>query len=100
MSNTKWRKFFGFLDGYRPRPRRIIWKFVDNERLFETPLPRRSDLEDTHLVDGKFQPFVYKEVHWVKVFTDEPAAMRESLGLYGNFDCELASDGLTVFGYR
>ena len=100
MSNTKWRRFFGYLDGYTPRPRTIIWKFVDDERLFETALPERRDLGETHLVDGRFQPFVYKEVQWVKVLTDDPAALLEFLGQRGKFDCEPAIDGLKVFGYR
>ena len=100
MSNAKWRKLFRTLDSLQLRPGICRWKFVDDERIFESFLPTTKDLEETHLVDGQFQPFVYKEIQWIEVVTDDQARIVEALEQVGTFEIEVMSDGVRLYGYR
>ncbi len=100
MSDAKWRKTFRTLAALEPRPHTCRWKFVGDERTFETSLPTFHDLEDTHLVDGRFQPFVYKDIEWIEIVTGNQAQVIDALTRVGAFEIEVTADGVRLYGYR
>lgn len=115
MSNAKWRKAFRILYSIEPPLTRCLWKFVADERVFSTGVPREEDLLDTHLADGRFQPeFVYREIEWVEIPAqyqiddtgDAPqivhqkvSVVLEALNKAGKFPVALPESGLLLYGY-
>lgn len=118
MSNTKWRKAFLVLSSPDLDLTVCHWKFVTDERVLITSLPRESDLLEAHLADGLFQPeFVYREIEWIEIpvqyqIEDNRPNSRPPLTIYqnvtealealnkvGQFPVELVESGLVIRGY-
>ncbi len=100
MSDSKWRKVFILLSASELGLSTCFWKFVDDDRLFQTGIPAAEDLSEGHLVDGRFQPFIYKEIEWVELRTSDVFPIMEALRHAGNFDCHIITAGLRIYGYR
>lgn len=100
MSDTKWLKVLRALSTVEREIDHLEWKFVDESRVYRTPIPGAQDLAATRLKDGRFQPFEYRDVEWLDVITNTPPAVREQLASCGKRLIESLPTGLRIVGYR
>ena len=100
MSDSKWRKVFVFLFTPELGLSGCRWKFVDDERVFQTGLPRADDLAESHLLDGSYQPFVYKDIEWIEVASSNVDDILAGLERVGHFDVKSVVGGMRIYGYR
>jgi len=99
MSNAKWRKVLSLLaDSIYPISC-YRWKFVDAERAFETGVIEEDEIEESHLKDGKNQPFIYKEIEWLEVVTDYTKEITDELLKRGQFALDKSESGFKIIGY-
>ena len=99
MSNAKWRKALTILaapelgvSGYR-------WKFVDDERVGTTLVVGAEDLEETCLRDGRFFPYVYREIEWLETETAQADEATAALARAGKFPIQTCDGGIRLLGY-
>jgi hypothetical protein len=100
MSNAKWRKALRTLAAADLGILGCRWKFVDDERVFATDVVGEQDLGESHVRDGRFQPFVYKEIEWLEVLTAQPGEATAALARVGKFAVQPCETGIRLLGYR
>jgi hypothetical protein len=105
MSNAKWRKLLAllanspYLTNSTYGQSRYRWKFVDSERIFETPVIEIYELDEKHIKEGNNQPFIYREVEWLEVVTDHTKEITEELLKRGQFALDKSESGFKIFAY-
>jgi hypothetical protein len=99
MSDAKWRKALRTLAAPELGVLGYHWKFVDSEGIFATGVIGEQDLEETHLRDGRFQPFVYREIEWLEVLTTQPDEATAVLAQVGKFAVRPSEAGIRLLGY-
>ena len=100
MSDAKWRKALALL-ACRDYPiSRYRWKFVDEEKVFETPVIEAGEIGERNINDGRNQPFAYREVEWLEVMTEHVEEVGKQLLARAKFALEESESGIRVIGYR
>ena len=105
MSNAKWRKLLTLLANSiylvnSPYLRdRYRWKFVDSEKIFETPIIEVEELDENYIKDGRNQPFIYREVEWLEIVTDDPKEITDELLKHGQFALDKSEKGFKIIAY-
>ena len=100
MSDAKWRKALAVLASCNHPISRYRWKFVDEERMFETPVIEAGEIGERSIRDGRNQPFVYREVEWLEVITGHSGEVDKQLLARAKFALEESESGLRIIGYR
>jgi hypothetical protein len=100
MSDAKWRKALRILAAADLGVRGYRWKFVYDEHVVATGVVGEQDLDERHVRDGRFQPFVYKEIEWLEVLTAQPDEATAALARAGKFAVEPCEGGVRLLGYR
>ena len=100
MSDAKWRKALAVLASCGYPISRYRWKFVDEERVFETPPIEAGEIGEKNIRDGRNQPLVYREVEWLEVITEHGEEVGKQLLARAKFALEESGSGLRVIGYR
>ena len=118
MSNAKWRKLFSVINEQNLKLHKCVWKIVGNKEPQKGFVPDCSQLGDTFVGDcGALNgPLEYKFIEWVFIprtteyreyecapvnsIDQDIEFVVEQLNSLGNFELELSSDGLKIFGYK
>ena len=100
MSNAKWRKLFQTTAQPELEVKGYHWKFVDSDLIITTAAIVESDLNEANLRDGRVQPFIYKDIEWLELITDNPTKAIEALAAIGHFTTKATASGFQVFGYQ
>ena len=99
MSDSKWRKALLALAAPELAIRGYRWKLVADERVFATDVVGERDIEQSHLRDGRFQPFAYKEIEWLEALTAQPEEVAAALAQVGKFAVQPCAAGIRLLGY-
>lgn len=118
MSNTKWRKLFEGLEQHAAPVVGYRWKFLDAELgAVEYGLPRASDLRESGLKDGRYQPIEFEDVEYLLIPKAVPdirynyraevpdieqpiQAIESILRTLGAYPVETTEQGLVIKGYE
>jgi hypothetical protein len=99
MSNAKWRKTLAKLARSEIVLTSYRWKFVDDEKTIITDVVPEKDLGPCSLYDGRFQPFIYKDIQWLEVITSQPDEAVADVTEIGQFAIERTNEGFLIRGY-
>jgi hypothetical protein len=105
MSNAKWRKVLSLLANSRHLIEspfmigRYRWKFVDSEKIYETPIIGIDELKEKHIKDGANQPFMYREVEWLEVVTEHTKEITDEFLQRGQFALDKSESGFKIIAY-
>jgi hypothetical protein len=100
MSDAKWLRTLRALATVSGQVSYIEWKFVDDARSWRTSVPEPRDLTTTGLKDGRFQPFLFREVEWLDVVAGDVGAIHASIASCGKRLLEASATGVRIVGYR
>lgn len=98
MSNAKWRKVFTALGSLDTGILR--WKFVREDRIFESRAPWANQILEDRLGDvmpGPYTPF--REIDWIEVPLDRADGAIEALEALGQFPVLHTESGVRIVGY-
>ncbi len=98
MSNAKWRRLFRLLQ--ETEARRVLWKFIGDERVFDAPPPMLRDVLDDSLGDVLPYPYgPYREIEWIEIPAEQARDVENRLGRIGRFPLQQVEGRLRVAGY-
>lgn len=118
MSNTKWKKLFSVVNEGNLELANCTWKLVDEAEPKNGFVPDCAQLGENYVGDcGALNgPFEFKRIEWLKLpttlgyrmYEKGPIQFRtqnlsyitEQLRAIGNFEIEVSSEGITVYGYK
>ena len=118
MSNAKWRKFFGIVNDGSMDFTHCVWKLIARREPTQGHVPDLEQLGDTYVGDcGALNgPFEFREIEWIhipkrhgirpydnapiKYLTQNIDDIVDRLQAVGQFEFELTSEGLKVYGYK
>ena len=118
MSNAKWRKLFGRIDGLTLPRCRI--KFLKDERIYTESTPQIDHLNEDYTKDCfTCGPFYFRDIEWIEwparweisrknrdeilspsIRTQNIVLLGEAVRDAGIFDTEQTDDALRIYGYR
>lgn len=100
MSDAKWRKLFNLLAASQYPIVCYRWKFVDeDEKLFTTGVLKSGELDEKHTKDGRYVPYVYKDIEWLEVVTEHAQQITDQLLEKGQFAIDKTASGFKIIGY-
>ncbi len=99
MSNAKWRKALRILANPELGAREYRWKFVADEGIYTTAVVGENELDQAHLGDGRFLPYVYREIEWREVQTAQASEVIAVLARAGRFSVQPCEIGVRLMGY-
>ena len=99
MSDSKWVRLF---DAAWECPQPVsgcMWRFVDEDRTWQTSLPDGDDVSDGYY-ECMYGIFVMKHVESVVLLTPDSALLCETLMRHGEFCTICVESGVQVVGYE
>jgi hypothetical protein len=112
MSNAKWRKVLRAIATADLGVGYLEWKFIDSEQVKGHGLPRLTDILENRFADGRFLPFEYKWIEWIRFprryrpypgetyeVTQDVEGLKQVLEGCGQLRLDLDERGLTLFAY-
>jgi len=118
MSNAKWRKFFSIVNDGTLSFTHCVWKLVTRKEPTQGHVPDLDQLGDTFVGDcGALNgPFEFREIEWIFIpkrhgyrpydnapinyLTQDVDHILDKLQAIGQFEFEMNSEGLRVYGYK
>jgi hypothetical protein len=98
MSNAKWQKVFAVLRDLNVGA--VRWKFVRDDRIFDSAIPRACAMRDEGFGDVLPSPYAdFREIDWIEVPQEWAAKVVDALALIGKFPLRDGEHGIRIVGY-